>query len=325
MRSRRIAAALAAAVILGASLTACQTIGSLADKVLIDNSLRDLKAQLETVDGVTATYDDPTLQGDYSYTAGITVTATEEASMADVVGDLRSAVASDVFQRNKLWASLTLDEAGVGTVSLSSFDIPDDQLQSGLARWHSVAEILQVPVNLSINDNGDGTYLTSIGTDEPATGAQLEQLSALRLPEDGTVGWGLPGLDALIPDAEGRAFFEKITDILPPISYSADPFHGVQLSWSPDSQWYVTVILNDVVDGDLVGSPTWPDVKRVLAAAIGSGKVRVFTVQVFNAGQGGAIHLGQCPAEVTGMDEDLALLKALDDVTLPAGSGAGWC
>jgi hypothetical protein len=325
MRSSRIAAALAIAVVLGASLTACETIGSLADKVLIDNALRDLKSQLESVDGVTATYDDPTLQGDYSYTAGIKVTATEEASMDEVVADLRGAIASDLFQRNTLWVSFTLDDAGVGTVSLSSFDIPDDQLQNGMARWHAVAEILQVPVNLSIDDNGDGTYLTFIGTDEPATGAQLEQLSALRLPEDGTVSWSLPGLDALIPDAEGRAFFEKITDILPPLSYGAESFHGVQLSWSPDSRWYVTVILNDVVDGDLVGSPTWPDVKRVLAAAIGSGKVRVFTVQVFNAGQGGAIHLGQCPAEVTGVDEDLALLKALDDVTLPVGSGAGWC
>jgi hypothetical protein len=325
MRVRRVLVALVAAALVGVTLTGCQTIGSIADKVLIESSLRDLTAQLEKLEGVTAQTSEPELQGDYSYTAGIAVTATVEDSINEVVADLRGALATDVFQRNTLWATLTLTEAGVGVFTLSSFDIPDGQLQNGLARWHTVAKTASVPVSVGMDDNGNDTYLTFIGIDSPVTSAKLEQLSELGFPTDGTVTWSLPGLDYLLPDAEGRAFFETITHIMPPLSYGDHPTAGVQLSWSPDSPWFVTVALDDVVDKDLAGSLSWPDVKRVLAAAIDSGSVRDFTVQLVNGAQGGTVHLGQCPAEVTGLDADVELLAALGDVRLPAGSGAGWC
>jgi hypothetical protein len=326
MRSRRFGVTLVAVMLVAATLTGCQTATSLADQVLVGSALRDLKAQLETLDGVTATYDEPELQGDYSYTAGMSVTATEEASLGDAVTDVRTALASDVFQRNPLSVSLTLDAADAGTATINGFVITDDQLSAELDRWHAVIDVLGMPANLSIYDNGDGTYLTGIGTDDPVTGAQLAQLSALNLPETETSAWGFPGLETVyLPDAEGREFFDTLTGILPPLSFTADTYRGVQLSWAPDGRWYVTIVLDDVVDGDLVESPTWPAVKRVVAASIDSGKVKAFTVQVANQGQGGAIHLGQCGADVMGMGEDLALLAALEDVTLPEGSGAGWC
>jgi hypothetical protein len=326
MSSRRFGFAFVAALLAAVTLAGCQTATSIADQVLVGSALRDLKAQLETLDGVTAAYDEPELQGDYSYTAGMSVTAREEASLGDAITDVRTALASDVFQRNPLSVSLTLDAADAGTATINGFVITDDQLSAELDRWHAVIDVLGMPANLSIYDNGDGTYLTGIGTDDPVTGAQLAQLSALNLPETETSAWGFPGLETVyLPDAEGREFFDTLTGILPPLSFTADTYRGVQLSWAPDGRWYVTIVLDDVVDGDLVESPTWPAVKRVVAASIDSGKVKAFTVQVANQGQGGAIHLGQCGADVMGMGEDLALLAALEDVTLPEGSGAGWC
>jgi hypothetical protein len=326
MRIRRSAVAALVALALAATLSGCQTIGSIADKVLVESAMRDLKAQLEAVDGVTAVYAEPQLHGDYSYTAAMTITATEESTLSEVIADVKAVSTSELFARNTFYASLALDVAGVGTASFSSFALSEPELTMMLSRWHAVAEVLKVPVSVYLNDNGDGTYSTQIGTADVVTSAQLEQLSALQLPQTESLYWSFPGLEgSWLPDAEGRAFFETITAILPPLSYAAEPFHGVTLSWSPETPWYLTIVLDDAIDGDPTTSPSWPLVKRELAAAIESGRVRSFTVQLADDGQGGTIHLGQCAADVTGLVDDVALLQAFDDVKLPEGSGAGWC
>lgn len=331
LRRRRAGAVLVSLLVLGL-LAGCDVGGSLADKARIDFALRELATSLEELDGVSATYTEPELRGDYTYSLSFTIESSGASAddLVTAIDDTRRMFSDPLFERQSVYVSV--DAGDTGSVAFESlfFDIEADELAGEIRYWLAVQEVVRAPVSLNIFTLPEvpGTYYASMGIgaqiadiDFAGLGALPEDLSAMRHV------WGFGGLmSSDLPPPEVIASYVQLLEIVPALDYSSESTEpSIELYWSP-ARAYLTVYLQHEDATPIEDDQDWPRVLDLLATAVAGDHIDTFTVQPsLSSGDGfGIVTLAPCGGEVAATPADPALFELLSG-RLPEGAFAGSC
>lgn len=331
MRTRRSLVAVVAALLVATSLGGCETVGSLVDETRIGSALRELSSTVDAIDGLSLSYPDPELQGDYSYRVYLTMTATASASEDGVRTAMlaaRNTLSDPLFDTNS--AGLTLDAGDRGSFYGIYSGLSEEELDGELSYWFAVQHLVDAPVSVTLGTtegDGGGAY-QAMGINRAVDAGVIAAIAAVPAPASTGRSWSLPGLEAATSFPEGAALdlYTSLGDLLPRVDYwSGLSAHGVLVYWNGDGRVGVEVVLVGQEPATIAESADWPLVLRALDATVASGLPATFTVQPDESLGGVSVRWGACEQPYETPEIDAAFLDLLAPHGLPADAAPGGC
>lgn len=318
-----VAAALALAVAAGAS--GCTEVTSIYSDAVITTELDGLARELGELDGVTVKHSS-SIQPDYTYsvTVEVEIDDPQPQTLRTVIERSVETLGGGVLlDQQSAFRVMSGDEWLFASDNLAAHQSLGDVVRDDLDYWLALREASGAPLSLAFygNDAAPNGRTRAISSSEPV---DIASLRAIDDPNDVLTEWNFQALYAYgtLPSEEHVELLDELTAVLPP----ADDVHpGVGLSISGPITRVQVSGAEPTGDRPVTESATWSQTIAIARIAADRTDALMYIDSSWEAAA--SIHFGECAEQspITPADSIFFDALAAERVTMPVGSGPGYC